>query len=381
MARGPSQQSDQADGAPQARRVTSIIADEVNASRTESEQSAADAEQSSADSDQSIADRDQVSSDKDQDAADRDQAASDRDLAAGGDDVTHDATQLVRRQTAVQRDADSQIRVDAAARRDEIAERRDAAASMRDRAADAHDALMDRADAEERRRDLERDDATSEIVRTAAERRQVAAVLRREAAAARAMAASDRQAAAADREQAAADRSRARGMSERLLTRLSSAETDELTGARVRAAGLQDLRGELDRCRRTNCPLVVAYVDIVGLKAVNDADGHAAGDDLLKHVVDVISRGLRSYDHVVRLGGDEFLCAMSDATLRDARERFRAIVARLASSSASPGIRVGFAEARPDEDVAQLISRADAEMLRSTGRDAPGVRRSTPVRR
>ena len=49
---------------------------------------------------------------------------------------------------------------------------------------------------------------------------------------------------------------------------------------RTRAAVLAELDHELDRCRRNDGVLVVAYADVVGLKAVNDSAGHRAGDAL-----------------------------------------------------------------------------------------------------
>lgn len=88
----------------------------------------------------------------------------------------------------------------------------------------------------------------------------------------------------------------------------ADAACDALTGARTRATGLIELDLALDRCRRTGAPLVVPYVDVVGLKMINDSDGHAAGDALLKRVVAHINAQLRPYGLIIRLGGDGF-CA------------------------------------------------------------------------
>jgi predicted signal transduction protein with EAL and GGDEF domain len=56
--------------------------------------------------------------------------------------------------------------------------------------------------------------------------------------------------------------------------------------------------------------LVVAFVDVDGLKRVNDTEGHLAGDALLIAVADSLRACLRSYDLVMRFGGDEFVCAL-----------------------------------------------------------------------
>jgi len=136
-----------------------------------------------------------------------------------------------------------------------------------------------------------------------------------------------------------------------------------LTGVRTRAAGLRNLDNELDRCRRSNEQLVVCYIDVVGLKALNDSRGHGAGDELLKRVVTLIKAHLRSYDLVIRLGGDEFLCAMSSMTLPDARKRFSDVTALLAASPDAGAIRTGFSQLTPDETAANLIARADNELL------------------
>lgn len=199
----------------------------------------------------------------------------------------------------------------------------------------------------------------------AAELRKRAAEFRLQAAEHRAQAAADRQAAAQDREQGARDRKRALADREALARALAVTENDVLTGARTRAAGLTDLAHELDRCRRTNGALIVVYIDIVGLKRVNDAEGHAAGDELLKCVVSLIRGHVRSYDLLIRVGGDEFVCAMSGMTLGEARQRFSVVSAALADSAGCGEIRTGFAEFTPEETGPELIARADSQLIHS----------------
>jgi diguanylate cyclase (GGDEF)-like protein len=150
------------------------------------------------------------------------------------------------------------------------------------------------------------------------------------------------------------------------LQQLAVATTDGLTGTRSRATGLEDFDHEIARAQRTMAPLVIAYIDVVGLKAVNDTDGHAAGDALLQHAVNAIRGHLRSYDLIVRIGGDEFLSVMSGATIEDARQRFAAIQTALAADPARCEIKVGFAALAAEDSAAELIERADAELPAST---------------
>ncbi len=119
-----------------------------------------------------------------------------------------------------------------------------------------------------------------ELVARAAQSRVRAAEHRAQAAGHRLLAAEDRRAAARDRQQAARERDQAAADREALVIELERAAIDALTGARTRTAGLSELDHELERARRTANSLVVAYIDVVGLKAINDARGHAAGDAL-----------------------------------------------------------------------------------------------------
>lgn len=339
------------------------------------DQGIADSEQTLADSDQALTYVEQASADNDQWAADSDQAASDRDLASGVDSRAHDHSRDVRQRTALRRVRTAHTRLAAADKRDEIAHARDLAALRRDHAADARDRAMAQDDAAHEPVADGRPLGDAEAAMRAAEQRDSAAQHRAQAAQHRALTAQDRHAAARDREGAAAERRHALADRQALAHQLAIAETDPLTGARTRAAGLTELDHELDRCRRTTGLLVVAYVDVVGLKALNDAEGHGAGDELLKRVVTLIKERLRSYDLIIRLGGDEFLIAMSNMSLPDARRRFSTIADALATGPHTGAISAGFVELAPDETAAELIARADSEMMDSRRADQDLSRR------
>jgi len=121
--------------------------------------------------------------------------------------------------------------------------------------------------------------------------------------------------AAGDRDEAAHDRAHAEGDRDRAAYEREQAGSDELTGARRRGVGLEELRNEIERARReSDGRLVAAYMDVDGLKSVNDEQGHAAGDALLRAVAAGFRRHLRPYDLLIRLGGDEFLCALPSGT-------------------------------------------------------------------
>src|SRR5438132_12485238 len=95
----------------------------------------------------------------------------------------------------------------------------------------------------------------------------------------------------------------------RLIERLAaSARTDPLTGRANRRAFEQALEQRLSRDAQE--PFAVLMLDVDGLKQVNDAHGHAAGDAVLKRVASVLSSDLREADLATRWGGDEFVLLM-----------------------------------------------------------------------
>jgi diguanylate cyclase (GGDEF)-like protein len=88
------------------------------------------------------------------------------------------------------------------------------------------------------------------------------------------------------------------------LCQLSS--RDPLTGLANRRHFELMLAGEVDRVARAGEPALVLMIDIDHFKKVNDAHGHPAGDEVLKHVAHTLSDCIRPMDTVARFGGEEF---------------------------------------------------------------------------
>jgi len=82
--------------------------------------------------------------------------------------------------------------------------------------------------------------------------------------------------------------------------------TDPLTGLLNRRGFHIAVDNVLARAQRKGEGFAVVYLDLDGFKRVNDSMGHAAGDDLLRHVGRQLQSGLRRYDVLARIGGDEF---------------------------------------------------------------------------
>ena len=94
---------------------------------------------------------------------------------------------------------------------------------------------------------------------------------------------------------------------------------DGLTKVYNRRSGIPKLSKMLDGIDSINVTMSLCYVDIDGLKQVNDALGHKYGDDLILTVIGVIKRLIREDDFVIRLGGDEFLIVFKNADINVAK--------------------------------------------------------------
>jgi diguanylate cyclase (GGDEF)-like protein len=312
----------------------------------DADQSLADADQTGSDADQTASAGDQVDSDADQHSSDRDQATADRERAAAGlesADVTaayeaarheRESATFDRIETRADRGGSGRERDATAGQRDRTAEKRDRGSETRDREAEALGHVIGGP----------RDDLLRQL-----------ADLRAKAAAARAEARADRARAAAFRSAAAEERSR-------LEAELRSAHLDQLTGAYRREMGNLALEHGIDRARRSDQRFVIAFVDVDGLKALNDSEGHAAGDHILQVVVRAIRTRVRSFDPVIRYGGDEFVCGIGGTDVEEAQRRFERIRTAIRADTGA-GVTVGFAALADGDTVDELTRRAEDAML------------------
>jgi diguanylate cyclase (GGDEF)-like protein len=86
---------------------------------------------------------------------------------------------------------------------------------------------------------------------------------------------------------------------------------------------------------------------------------------MLQQVVDAIRGAVRSFDLIIRYGGDEFVCAFPGITVADAKERVATINAALLKSSQPGSVTVGFAELATNDSAGELIERADADLYQT----------------
>ncbi len=140
----------------------------------------------------------------------------------------------------------------------------------------------------------------------------------------------------------------------------NAANTDPLTGVFNRRAILERLNALVDDARRG----AVLMLDIDRFKNINDRLGHAAGDGVLRRVADEIRSALRLEDALGRIGGEEFLVVMPEATREIAvaiGERVRVGVERSDGGPDQPAvtISIGVATVRGHDRPAELLARAD----------------------
>jgi diguanylate cyclase (GGDEF)-like protein len=151
------------------------------------------------------------------------------------------------------------------------------------------------------------------------------------------------------------------------------ATTDSLTGVNARANFLALADAELRRAQRFERELAVLMVDLDNFKRINDAYGHAAGDETLRTFARVFREETRTVDLLGRIGGEEFAALLPEtgaAGAAEAAERLRLAVerARCALVGAEPvafTISIGVAVRCAGDSVDSLLARADRSLYRA----------------
>jgi diguanylate cyclase (GGDEF)-like protein len=168
---------------------------------------------------------------------------------------------------------------------------------------------------------------------------------------------------------------------ERLREELAAlAIKDELTGIANRRHFLAVLEAEDKRSRRSGRPFSLMLIDVDDFKSINDRNGHAFGDRILRHFAQVADESIRSGDVLFRIGGDEFAILLPETRARQAEKVAAGLVAtvrtRSAAQEGSDGftISVGVAEWSADMSLiaGDLTAQADEALYRAKAKGRNG---------
>jgi diguanylate cyclase (GGDEF)-like protein len=157
------------------------------------------------------------------------------------------------------------------------------------------------------------------------------------------------------------------------------ANTDFLTGLMNRRAFLTAADDAMQFCRRYKRGIATLMIDIDHFKKINDTHGHAAGDQAIKRIADIVGSTIRTTDRAARFGGEEFLVLLREIDQSTAlllAERIRksielsTIDSEAGPISATVSIGLALFEAS-DRDVQDMIERADQGLYvaKKTGRN------------
>ena len=149
------------------------------------------------------------------------------------------------------------------------------------------------------------------------------------------------------------------------------AHQDSLINLPNRRGFMRALDRFIDRAKRYDEPSAMLFVDLDGLKMINDTFGHRAGDEALIQVAELLVGGVRRSDVVARIGGDEFGILLAHADEASAHETAGRLVDQIADCDfmhdGDPlplSVAIGVGMIAPDDSAQAIMARADEEMYR-----------------
>jgi len=144
---------------------------------------------------------------------------------------------------------------------------------------------------------------------------------------------------------------------------------DSLTGLANKVLFQDRLHLAVARCERTQSRLAFLFLDLDGLKTVNDSLGHAAGDELLRAAAKALGGCLRTVDTAARLGGDEFAVLIEDVSQPSDAVRLAKRILKafrkpflVGSKAVSATVSIGITFSAPGVTSDQLLRNADLAM-------------------
>jgi len=149
------------------------------------------------------------------------------------------------------------------------------------------------------------------------------------------------------------------------------AHRDALINLPNRRGFMRELERLVDRAQRYGHHAAMLFVDLDGLKMINDTFGHRAGDGALIQVADLLTKGVRRSDVVARIGGDEFAVLLESASQDSAHETAARLENLICGCEfqhdgdalpLSVAIGVGMIDGEDTPDA--VMARADEEMYR-----------------
>lgn len=150
-----------------------------------------------------------------------------------------------------------------------------------------------------------------------------------------------------------------RALKERVRELEACTERDPLTGTLNRRGFERELERIIADLDRYGTRAALIYLDLDDFKSINDRNGHAEGDAVLRQIATTLRRNVRASDSVARLGGDEFAVLLNNMTERAAIARAAALERAIA---ATIPVSTGVAMLLPGEKAAVALTRADAGM-------------------